>query len=150
MTETLLSISEVELFGNKMTDMTYKEKKGDPKKHFVRVQGFGFESNYYLMDAPIIMLLETDGEPIPATLPTDIRNSLPTDIKMWTRDKSDSSVRLDELAGTFEEILLELELGGSASSGSVSGGRVSGGRVSGGRVSGGRVSGGRVSGGKAD
>jgi len=169
MAETLLSISEVHLYGEKVTDMTYndptkKDKGGkdviDPKtkkpellrpiKCFVRVFGFGFEDDYYVLDAPIIMLLERDSETKLADLhtPEDVVKAFPTHIKAWTIDKLDKSVRLDELTGTIEQILLEVELGGGG--GGVSGGRVSGGRVSGGRVSGGRVSGGRVSGGKAD
>lgn len=153
MAETLLSISEVLLYGEKVADMTYKDKKGDPTKRFIRVFGFGFEGGYYALDAPIIMLLAGNGDSITdKNTPKDVKDSFATDIKLWTLDKSDSSVRLDELTGTIEEILLEVELGGGGrvSGGRVSGGRVSGGRVSGGRVSGGRVSGGRVSGGKDD
>ncbi len=148
MTETLLSISEVLLYGEKVTDMTYKDKKGEPIRRFVRIFGFSYEGGYYAMDAPIIMLLEGEGADLGDTTPKDVKNSFATDIKVWTRDKSDLSVRLDTLAGTFEEILLEVEIGGGMDGGRVSGGRVSGGRVSGGRVSGGRVSGGRVSGGR--
>lgn len=148
MAETLLGISEVHLYGEKVADMTYKDKKGDPVKGFVRIFGFGFEGGYYAMDTPIIMLLEGDGAELTDATPRDVKNSFATDIRLWTLDKSDTSARLDELTGTIEEILLEVELGGGG--GRVSGGRVSGGRVSGGRVSGGRVSGGRVSGGKDD
>lgn len=150
MVETLLSISEVLLYGVKVSDMTYKDKKGDPVRHFVRVFGFGFEGGYYTLDAPVIMLLEGSGSEPAESTPPDFRNSLSTDIREWKSDKSDRTARLDEMTGTVEDILLEVELGGSGSVGRVSGGRVSGGRVSGGRVSGGRVSGGRVSGGKSD
>lgn len=149
MVESLLSISEVQLYGEPVTDMTYRGKKGDPVKKFTRVFGFGFEGAYYALDAPIIMLLENAGKELTdKDTPKDVKNSFTTDIRVWTVDKSDKSVRLDELTGTIEDILLEVELGGGGSR--VSGGRVSGGRVSGGRVSGGRVSGGRVSGGKDD
>lgn len=150
MVETLLGISEVLLYGVKVSDMTYKDKKGDPVRHFVRVFGFGFEGGYYTLDAPVIMLLEGSGSEPAESTPSDFRNSLSADIREWKSDKSDRTARLDEMTGTVEDILLEVELGGSGSVGRVSGGRVSGGRVSGGRVSGGRVSGGRVSGGKSD
>ncbi len=169
MAETLLSISEVQLYGEKVDDMTFKDptkkdkdgkdvidpltKKPEllcPIKCFVRVFGFGFEDDYYVLDAPIIMLLERDSETKLADLhtPKDVVKAFPTHIKAWTIDKLDKSVRLDELTGFIEDILLEVELGGGGGGGRVSGGRVSGGRVSGGRVSGGRVSGGRVSGGR--
>jgi len=145
MVETLLSISEVFLFGEQVSDMSYKNKKGDPVRHFVRVYSFGFEGGYYTLDTPVIMLLEGSGDDPGESIPKDFRNSLSTDLRQWKCDKSDRSARLDEITGTVEDILLEVELG----AGSVAG-RVSGGRVSGGRVSGGRVSGGRVSGSKSD
>ena len=152
--ETLLSISEVKLYGEVVTDMKYWDESSDPpqehaKKKFVRVYGFHFEGGYYDLDAPIIMLLKGSGEDIDPTTPVDVKNAFSLNINQWTVDKNyESSIRLDSQTGTIEEILLNVEL--DSSMGSVSGGRVSGGRVSGGRVSGGRVSGGRVSGGKAD
>ena len=142
MAESLLSISKIQLYGEKVSDMTFKDKKGDPVRHFVRVFGFCFEGGYYGLDAPIIMLLEGNGSVPGDATPKDVVNSLSSTIKEWECDKSDLSVRLDELIGTFEDILLEAEIGGRGQVGRVSGGRVSGGRVSGGRVSGGRVSGG--------
>lgn len=150
MVESLLSISEVLLYGEKVSDMSFKDKKGDPVRHFVRVFGFGFEGGYYTLDAPVIMLLLGAGSEPSESTPKDFRNSLSADTREWKADKSDRTARLDEMTGTVEDILLEVELGGNGSVGRVSGGRVSGGRVSGGRVSGGRVSGGRVSGGKSD
>lgn len=157
MGDKLLSVTEVILYGHRVADMKYIDPVTTPKpkpKYFVRILGFGFEDGYYDLDAPIIMLLEGTGKPIAATTPKDVKDAFPTNIQHWTVGKSDHSARLDELTGTVEDILLEVELGGGdggrVSGGRVSGGRVSGGRVSGGRVSGGRVSGGRVSGGKAD
>jgi len=150
MVETLLGISEVLLYGEKVTDMTFKDKKGEPVRSFVRVYGFRYEGSYYGLDTPTIMLLEGNGTTPDKTTPLEVKNSLSSDVKEWICDKSDHSARLDELTGSIEDILLEVELGGSEHAGRISGGRVSGGRVSGGRVSGGRVSGGRVSGGKQD
>ena len=158
MAEKLLSVSEVLLYGEHVTDMTFIDPKGTrdkpvAAKYFVRVYGFGYEGGYYAMDAPVIMLLKGKGADLASTsAPKDVKDAFATDIKVWTAEKSDRSARLDELTGTIEDILLDIELGGGGrvSGGRVSGGRVSGGRVSGGRVSGGRVSGGRVSGGKDD
>ena len=156
MSEKLLSISEVNLYGQVVTDMAYihAEKEGDPNRQFARIFGYGYEGRYYNLDAPILMLIDGGGDDVSSTSPPkEVVDSFSTNMRVWTVDKSDSSIRLDTLTGSFEEILLEVELGnemGSVSGGRVSGGRVSGGRVSGGRVSGGRVSGGRVSGGKAD
>jgi len=153
--ESTLSISEVTLYGQKVSDMKFLDPEpADPKnpppiKYFIRVFGFGFEGGYYTLDAPIIMLLEGEGDEPGDGTPKNVKNSFSSEIKQWVCDKSDLSARMDELTGTIEDILLEVELGGGGG-GRVSGGRVSGGRVSGGRVSGGRVSGGRVSGGKDD
>lgn len=148
MAETLLSIAEVLLYGEAVADMKYKEKAGDPERFFVRVYGFSYEGGYYGMNAPVIMLLEGKGEPLAKSTPQGVKDSYSSDIRQWLCDKSDHSVRLDELTGSIEDILLEIEIGHDGHAGHVSGGRVSGGRVSGGRVSGGRVSGGRVSGGR--
>lgn len=153
--QKLLSFSEVLLYGQKVTDMKYVDppppdpKNPPPLKYFVRILGFGYEGGYYVLDAPIIMLLEGDGAE-PGDTPKKVKHVFPSDIKEWVCDKLDRTVRLDELTGFIEDILLEVELGGGGGGSRVSGGRVSGGRVSGGRVSGGRVSGGRVSGGKDD
>ena len=150
MTETLLSISEVLLYGEAVSDMKYKDKSGDPVRYFVRVYGFSYEGGYYGMDTPVIMLLEGEGSSLAKSTPQDVKTSFSSDIRQWVCDKSDHSARLDEMTGSIEDILLDVEIGGSGPGSRVSGGRVSGGRVSGGRVSGGRVSGGRVSGDKND
>ncbi len=141
MTESLLGISEVSLYGEKVSDMSFNDMDGDPIRYFVRVYGYAFEGNYYGMDAPIIMLLVGDGAVLDDATPKDVKNSFSSHVRRWVCDKSDHSVRLDELTGSVESILLEAELTAGGAAGRVSGGRVSGGRVSGGRVSGGRVSG---------
>ena len=150
MTETLLKISEVLLYGVAVSDMRYKDKSEDPVRYFVRVYGFAYEGGYYGMDTPVIMLLEGEGSKLATSTPTDVKNSFSSDIRQWVCDKSDHTARLDEMTGSIEDVLLDVEIGGSGHGSRVSGGRVSGGRVSGGRVSGGRVSGGRVSGDKND
>ncbi|OED43150.1 hypothetical protein AB833_04400 [Chromatiales bacterium (ex Bugula neritina AB1)] len=150
MTETLLGISEVLMYGEKVADMTYTDKADQPTRRFVRVYGFSYEGGYYHLDSPVIMLLAGEPSPIDNSTPADVKSALSGTMQVWTADKGDHSARLDETTGAIEDILLEAELGDHAHGGRVSGGRVSGGRVSGGRVSGGRVSGGRVSGGKAD
>jgi hypothetical protein len=142
---------------------------GNFAPRFARIYGFSFEGCYYDLDAPIIMMVHGPGTVAerPAADQRAARgpespdrsgnaaqgHSFAEEIRVWSYDKGDYSVRMDALTGTIEDILLDIELGhggGSVSGGRVSGGRVSGGRVSGGRVSGGRVSGGRVSGGKDD
>jgi len=90
------------------------------------------------------------------------------DLKAWTVDQVDTTVRLEYEAGRFEQVLLGLiddemlaevsgarvggaRVGGARVAGArVAGARVSGARVSGARVSGARVSGARVSGARVD
>ncbi len=148
-----------------------RQLAADPGGNFAprlaRIYGFSYEGCYFDLDAPIILLVHGQGT-IAERLATDPRaargpespdlsgnaaqdHSFAEDIRVWSYDKGDFSIRMDAITGTLEDILLDIELGhgsGSVSGGRVSGGRVSGGRVAGGRVSGGRVAGGRVSGGR--
>jgi hypothetical protein len=69
-------------------------------------------------------------------------------IRVWSYDKADYTIRMDVETGMFEQVLLDMVFdgGGGVSGARVSGARVSGARVAGARVSGARVSGARVSG----
>jgi hypothetical protein len=69
------------------------------------------------------------------------------DVRVWSYDKADYTIRMDVETGMFEDVLLDILGGGGPG---VSGARVSGARVSGARVSGARVSGARLSGGSSD
>jgi hypothetical protein len=146
-----------------------------------RIYGFSYEGAYYDLPKPILFGVHGEGEP--AVLASNVVGSSQTnaqltraprepsisgvgaadfgiadDIRVWSYDKADYTIRMDVETGMFEQVLLDACLGedgpyvsgGRVSGGRVAGGRVSGGRVSGGRVSGGRVSGGRVSGGRGD
>jgi len=199
MAETLLSLSEVLLYGRIMDDIQFKYtpppstvEKGEygtappprPGKKFggnsllqdqfavddgspaapcfARIYGFSYEGGYYDLDAPIIMLVHgmgvsaesVAGDPRASRAPDTAdksgaaaqTHSFADDIKVWSYDKADFSVRLDSLTGSIEDILLDIEIGSGA--GPVSGGKVSGGKVSGGKVAGGKVAGGKVAGGK--
>jgi uncharacterized protein YjbI with pentapeptide repeats len=73
------------------------------------------------------------------------------ELRAWSYDRADYSIRMDIETGMFEDILLDAFFNGGGSGGPVVGGaRVSGARVSGARVSGARVSGARLSGGRGD
>ena len=199
MAETLLSLSEVLLYGRIMDDIHFKYQappsdvanddycNSPPprpgKKYggnsllqdqfavsedtpaspcFARIYGFSYEGGYYDLDAPIIMLVHGQGvsaesaagDPRASRAPDTPdksgaaaqSHSFADDIKVWSYDKADHSVRLDSLTGSIEDILLDIEIGSGA--GPVSGGKVSGGKVAGGKVAGGKVAGGKVAGGK--
>jgi hypothetical protein len=127
-----------------------------------RIYGFSYEGSYNDLSKPAIFLVHGAGVPVtpsaggkdgylPSRAPGNpsISGVAVTDIqwadgiKAWSYDKADQTIRMDTEAGTFEQVLLDMNYGDGPS---VSGARVSGARVSGARVSGARVSGARVSG----
>jgi hypothetical protein len=127
-----------------------------------RIYGFSFEGTYYDLPRPALFLVHGEGfdftdpktppkfrdaarapaEPSTAGVGT-ADFDFADDIRVWSYDKADYTIRMDVETGMFEDILLPLIDGGGPG---VSGARVSGARVSGARVSGARVSGARVSG----
>ena len=189
MPETLLSPSNILLFGRVMEDLEvahgdtihdpFVEPResasgflakelyhyhGDPEKHcrFARIYGFSYEGRYYELPMPALFLVHGDGAIAETVAVDDARAARAPDdpsrsgmaaqdfsfadnLRVWSYDRADLSIRLDVDSGTFEQILLDLVLGGGGGP-SVSGARVSGARVSGARVSGARVRGARVAG----
>ncbi len=94
---------------------------------FARIYGFSYEGCYYDLAPPAIFLVHGEG-----TDPEEIRpdagrisrapadadrtglaytdSSFSEDIRVWSYDKSDFTMRLDPLSGTFEDILIAYEL----------------------------------------
>ena len=132
----------------------------DPTAAFARIYGFSYEGRYYDLPWPTLFLVHGPGEPA-ETVPVASVSRAPEEpdhsgmaaqdfsfadnLMAWSYDRADLSIRLDVDSGSFEQILLDLVLGGGGGP-SVSGARVSGARVAGARVSGARVSGARVAG----
>ncbi len=129
---------------------------------FARIYGFSYEGRYYELPMPTLFLVHGDGAD-PERVAVDARAARAPDdssrsgmaaqdfsfadnVRVWSYDRADLSIRLDVDSGTFEQILLDLVLGGGGGGPVVSGARVSGARVAGARVSGARVSGARVAG----
>ena len=127
----------------------------DPKAKLARIYGFSYEGHYYDLTSPAIFLVHGDGvdpeaprpaEPRVSRAPADAdltgvagrTGSFSEDMKVWSYDKGDFSLRMDIETGPFEEILLEAELVAEEMQGYYSGQRV---RASGQRV---RASGQRV------
>ncbi len=138
-----------------------------------RIYGFSYEGAYYDLPKPALFLVHGEGDP--AVLPSQAAGTaasltrapretslsgvaaadyqLADDLRVWSYDKADYTVRMDVETGMFEDILLDPFFagdGGGVSGARISGARVSGARVSGARVSGARVSGARLSGGRGD
>ena len=189
MGESLLSFSEVLLFGREIDDITVKkntdlpagkkrpqrgnnflhDRLKDPK--LARIYGFSFEGTYYELPSPTLFLVEGDGVLVSevtktgagaATNPSNPSRAprapefgglassefqFADDIRVWSYDKSDYTIRMDVASGMLEQVLLEPTF--SDIDASVSGAKVSGAKVSGAKVSGAKVSGAKVSGAKA-
>jgi hypothetical protein len=144
--------------------------ENDPK--FARIYGFSYQGTYYDLPSPTVFLVHGDGDDAAeAKLATGKHRArapgepsltgvaaaefqFADDLRVWSYDRSDYTIRLDIDTGMFEDMLLDPFFGGDGGGGvsgaRVSGARVSGARVSGARVSGARVSGARLSGGRGD
>jgi hypothetical protein len=126
-----------------------------------RIYAFSFEGHYYDLPKPAIFLVHGDGSDPEATRPANSRagrapadadrtgvanspGSFSEDIRVWTYDKGDFSLRLDPDSGTLEQILLERCLGGGSAYG---GGAYGGGAYGGGAYGGGAYGGGAYGGG---
>ncbi|WP_315901065.1 hypothetical protein [Leisingera daeponensis] len=174
--ETLLSFSEVLLFGRQVEDLKIRDvKRGDRRgangllakqlqdkrsPRFARIYGFSYEGEFFQLPEPIILLVHGKGERAFsksgafARAPLDPSKSgvasadfqISDDIKVWEYDKADYTIRMDLMTGMFEQVLLDVYFGGGPG---VSGAKVSGAKVSGAKVSGAKVSGAKVSGAKA-
>jgi hypothetical protein len=140
---------------------------------FARIYGFSYEGTYYDLPYPCLFLVHGDGLDVAEEANWHLMGAalrarglgdpsltglaaadfqFAENLRVWSYDRFDYTIRMDVESGMFDQVLLEAFLGGggpSASGARVSGARVSGARVSGARVSGARVSGARLSGGTA-
>jgi len=182
MNETLLSQSSITLFGRVVEDIIVAgSRKAAPEApkgivselqeqlenrigtkastdtaRFARIYGFSYGGTYHELLSSMLFLVHGDGvkstavkQPGPNTLDMPFYE----DLKAWSYDHAEQTIRLDVNSGRFEQVLLGLIGSDAVSDGSsnyVSGQRVSGQRVSGQRVSGQRVSGQRLSGSRMD
>ena len=95
----------------------------DPEAMIARIYGFSYEGRYYDLPKPALFLVHGEGEvaEIPAADARASRApdmpdrsgvaaqaySLADELKVWSYDKGDFSVRLDVETGPLEQILLE-------------------------------------------
>jgi hypothetical protein len=68
------------------------------------------------------------------------------DVRVWSYDKADYTIRMDVLTGMFEQVLLDNFFDDVGTSTRLAGAKVSGAKVSGAKVSGAKVSGAKLSG----
>ncbi len=127
---------------------------------FARIYAFSYEGTYYELEWPTLFLVHGPGAAAEVGAGGGGATNKPGDpsrtglaqtdfefaanLRVWSYDRADLSIRLDIDSGSFEQILLDVIFGGGG--GAVSGARVSGARVAGARVAGARVAGARVAG----
>ena len=202
MTETLLSPSNVLLFGRKVEDLnidhtknhdpfsgigarkgknsllsdqfTPEEGTGRAKTKiacFARIYGFSYEGAYYDLPRPVIFLVHGDGQLAtqerpapPAAAAAHDRNpsrapgdpsltglaaaefEFADEVRVWSYDKADYTIRMEVDTGMFEQVLLDAFFDGGGGGGRVSGAMVSGAMVGGPSTRGAMVRGAMVSG----
>lgn len=113
----------------------------DPNATLARIYGFSYEGHFYDLAKPAIFLVHGQGTPVelsPAAgvpwnrlerTPADVDRtgvagtdrSSSFDIKVWSYDKGDFSVRLDIETGPFEQVLLEAALASEGAAAAFSG-----------------------------
>lgn len=110
--------------GRKGQNKFLQDQLEEPDATIARIYGFSYEDNYYDLPKPALFLVHGDGEdaetgvggnPRASRAPdTPDRSgvaaqsySLADDLKVWSYDKGDFSVRFDIETGPLEQILLE-------------------------------------------
>ncbi len=107
-------------------------KRAGVDKKLATVFGFEFEGHYYDLPKPAILLVHGEPKsPQDAGAVVESDPKLMDDIKVWSYDKADFSVRLDVDSGPLEDILLEKAVNDSGVAAQTSAKRVSGKRMSG-------------------
>jgi hypothetical protein len=139
MRETLLAESSVWLFGRIMTDIVLnkdeepneaEEERQRPGPRGVlasvlrhdaaalaRIYMFAFEGELFELRKPAIFLVHGEGKkPSDRRKLSEIglpfkREIIASDLRVWVYDRDDMTLRLDQLTGTFDRLLLDHEIG---------------------------------------
>jgi hypothetical protein len=126
---------------------------------FARIYSFSYDGAYYELPRPVLFLVHGEGEMVTDPIPERNAARAPTDptitglaaadfqfadeLRVWSYDKADYTIRMDVETGMFEQVLLDAYFSDGTH---VSGMKVAGSRVSGMKVSGMKVSGMKVAG----
>jgi hypothetical protein len=121
------------LGGNRFLQRQLGAHANDEKRkpRIARIYGFSFEGHYYDLPRPALFLVHGEGTLVEGPLPSEelpdrrysraparadrsgvgaTDQSFSDDIRVWVYDKGDFSIRLDVSTGSFEQILLEVQL----------------------------------------
>jgi hypothetical protein len=97
---------------------------------FARIYGFSYEGTFYDLPRPVIFLVHADGQfaadnkagsgPRPARAPRETNLTglaaagfdFADELKVWSYDQADYTIRMDVETGMFEDVLLAAMLGG--------------------------------------
>ena len=120
----------------------------DGSSRLARIYGFSFEGQYYDLPKPALFLVHGDGDladsPVGAggsarqARAPDVADltgvaaedySFSTDMRVWSYDKGDFSLRLDVETGPFDQILLDATLGGAGGTYAGANARIAGANV---------------------
>lgn len=139
MTETLLTGSNVWLFGRVMKDIKLKKTErnrspiDNPLANAMKVDGarlariyaFAFQSEVIILTKPAAFLVHGKGKAADEEkcLLRDGLTGMPNNLKAWPYDRADLTLRLDILTGTFDKLLLDYEIGRDGLHDYVRGGR---------------------------
>lgn len=105
------------------------DQLSDLGAQIAKIYGYSYEGCYYDLARPTLFLVHGDGEPLtqvspaapaahPARAPRDPSETgvsvadfqFADDIRFWSYDKGDFSIRMDVTTGMLEDILLEAEV----------------------------------------
>jgi hypothetical protein len=94
-----------------------------PGARLARIYAFSYEGGFYNLPKPAVFLVHGEGTPIAGfvdskAFPPGVSNSgliardfgFEPDAKFWEYDKSDLTLRLDIVSGSFDEVLLDAAL----------------------------------------
>lgn len=104
-----------------------EDQLSDPAAQFARIYAFSYEGHYYDLAKPALFLVHGDGQPAERVADVDPRAprglegadrtgvaatdlSWSDDMRVWSYDKGDFSIRLDIETGPLDQILLDMEL----------------------------------------
>ena len=104
--------------------LTQEPVEGDPKKgaRLARIYAMSFEGTLYTLPKPAIFVVHGEGDPVPkpgfaagGTKPDAsglaVRDfAWEDDLRYWSYDKDDVSLRLDVVTGPLDEILIDATL----------------------------------------
>ncbi len=145
-------------YNNELGDQFYRQDS-----RFARIYAFTYEGGFFELPRPTLFLVHGKGKQVsPQNAPGNLAARAPNrpsvtglsaadfqfadDVRYWSYDKADYTVRMDVETGMFEQVLLDVMFDGDGGGGGVAGASVRGASVRGASVRGASVRGASVRG----